>query len=144
MKKLSHIYDERVKEINERIASINNSQLVNSNSVYIPSLNDIDVIANEKMIYFISDAPVFNYMFINEKNVVESKIFTCNTYKFDDDFIKMANNEYYNNSNVFAFYSLSNNGYMTLIRGAFVTIRKEDMWWYLIENRDKKIDDIIS
>jgi hypothetical protein len=144
MKILPNTYDERVKLINERIASISSSQMINSNNIYIPSFSDIDMIANENKVYFISDAPVFTYSFINKDCNVESRNIQCNTYKLDSDFIKVINDEYNNNCNVFVFYSIGQNVSLSTIRGAFVPIRKEDLWCYVIENRDKKINDIIN
>jgi hypothetical protein len=86
----------------------------------------IELLANEPKIYFITDFPVFK---------VKNKNFIVESIRFDDQFFKNLQKEY-QNGRLFVFYSF-NVGY---IRGAFVDNCSD----YIIEDRDRKIDELID
>lgn len=132
MKKLPFDKDERIKAFTNQILlhESMNSQYQNSSSSV--NYSDIELLANERKIYFIVDAPFFEYTYI-EDNQVKSKNITTLTMKFNSDFFKTIQREY-KNGRLFAFYSLRENN----IRGAFI-----DSSNIITEIRDERIDELL-
>ena len=134
MKKLPVDKEERIKVFSERIAQHESLIQQSSNSISITSFSDIELLANERRVYFIVDQPTFAYTYI-EENQINSKSVAVSTMRFNDDFFKIIQREY-QNGRLFAFYSLREN----MIRGAFIDKTSD----YIIDDRDKRIDELLS
>ena len=133
MKKLPIDKEERIKVFSERIAQHESLMQQSSNSISITSFSDIELLANERRIYFIVESPAFQYTYI-EENQIKSKNVAVATMRFNDEFFKSVRREY-QNGRLFAFYSLREN----MIRGAFI-----DSGDIISEHRDQRIDELLS
>lgn len=127
--------EERVKVLTERIAQHESLNQLYSNSISsIVSYSDIELLANERKVYFIVDQPAFQYTYI-EDNQMKVKNVAVQTMFFNNDFFKAVQREY-QNGKLFAFYSLREN----MIRGAFI----DNLGDIISEDRDKRIDELFS
>lgn len=134
MKKLPIDKEERIKIITERIAQHESLNQQYSNNISIVSYSDIELLANERRVYFIVDQPSFQYTYI-EDNQLKSKNMSVQTMFFNNDFFKVIQREY-QNGRLFAFYSLREN----MIRGAFI----DNLGDIISEDRDKRIDELFN
>ena len=126
--------EERVKVLTERIAQHESLNQQYSNNISIVSYSDIELLANERKVYFIVDQPAFQYTYI-EDNQMKVKNMAVQTMFFNNDFFKVIQREY-QNGKLFAFYSLREN----MIRGAFI----DNLGDIISEDRDKRIDELFN
>jgi hypothetical protein len=126
--------EERVKVLTERIAQHESLNQQYSNNISIVSYSDIELLANERKVYFIVDQPAFQYTYI-EDNQMKVKNMAVQTMFFNNDFFKVIQREY-QNGRLFAFYSLREN----MIRGAFI----DNLGDIISEDRDKRIDELFN
>ena len=134
MKKLPIDKEERIKVLSERIAQHESTNQQYSNNVSFASYSDIELLANERRVYFIVESPAFQYTYI-EDGQIKTKNMAVQSMMFSNDFFKAIQREY-QNGRLFAFFSLREN----MIRGAFVDKTSD----YIIDDRDKRIDDLLS
>ena len=134
MKKLPIDKEERIKIITERIAQHESLNQQYSNNISIVSYSDIELLVNERKVYFIVDQPAFQYTYI-EDNQMKVKNMAVQTMFFNNDFFKVIQREY-QNGRLFAFYSLREN----MIRGAFI----DNLGDIISEDRDKRIDELFN
>ena len=132
--KLPVYKEERVKVLTERIAQHESLNQQYSNNISIVSYSDIELLANERKVYFIVDQPAFQYTYI-EDNQMKVKNMAVQTMFFNNDFFKVIQREY-QNGRLFAFYSLREN----MIRGAFI----DNLGDIISEDRDKRIDELFN
>lgn len=118
MKKLPIDKEERIKVLSDRIASY----------------SDIELLANERRVYFIVDQPTFVHKYF-EDGQIKSKRISVQTFFFNNGFSKTIQREY-QNGRLFVFYSLREN----MLRGAFIDKTSD----YIIDDRDKRIDELLS
>ena len=132
MKKLPLDKEERIKVIKDRVEMIS----IDLNGSFSESdyTKNIELIANDRRIYFILDTPMFEYTYF-EGDKAKVRSMTVGDASISKQFFDHISREY-QNGRLFAFYSLSNN----IIRGAFV----DNLGDLIAEDRDKRIDDILS
>lgn len=120
MKKLPIDKEERIKVLSDRIASY----------------SDIELLANERRVYFIVDQPIFVHKYFEDGQIKSERI-SVQTFFFNRDyhngFSKTIQREY-QNGRLFVFYSLREN----MLRGAFIHSDS------ITEDRGKRIDEILS
>lgn len=116
MKKLPINKEKRIKVLSERISSY----------------SDIELLANERRVYFIVDQPTFVHKYF-EDGELKSKLISVQTIFFNNGFFKTIQREY-QNGRLFVFYSLREN----MLRGAFIHSDS------ITEDRGKRIDEILS
>jgi hypothetical protein len=126
--------EERVKVLTERIAQHESLNQQYSNNISIVSYSDIELLANERKVYFIVDEPSFRYTYIKDGQI-KTKNIAVQTMFFNNDFFKAVQKEY-KNGKLFVFYSLREN----MIRGAFI----DNLGDIISEDRDKRIDELFS
>ena len=61
--------EERVKVLTERIAQHESLNQQYSNNISIVSYSDIELLANERKVYFIVDQPAFQYTYIEDNQM---------------------------------------------------------------------------
>ena len=126
--------EERIKVLTERIAQHESLNQQYSNNISIVSYSDIELLANERKVYFIVDKPSFQYTYIEDNQMKVKNVAVQNMF-FNNDFFKAVQREY-QNGKLFAFYSLREN----MIRGSFI----DNLGDIISEDRDKRIDELFN
>jgi hypothetical protein len=126
--------EERIKVLTERIAQHKSLNQQYYNNISIVSYSDIELLANERKVYFIVDKPSFQYTYIEDNQMKVKNVAVENMF-FNNDFFKAVQREY-RNGKLFAFYSLREN----MIRGSFI----DNLGDIISEDRDKRIDELLS
>ena len=134
MKKLPIDKEERIKVFTEQITLHETLSHQVVDKVSLINYSDIELLANERRIYFIVEQPVFTYTYI-EDSQIKSKNVQVQTMLFNNEFFKAIDREY-RNGKLFTFYSLRGN----MIRGVFI----DNVSDYIIEDRDRRIDDLLT
>ena len=132
MKKLPFDKEERIKVIKDRVEM----NVIDLNGSFSESdyAKNIELISNDRRIYFILDSPMFEYTYF-EGDKAKVRSMTVDSIYISKQFFDHIGREY-QNGRLYAFYSLSNN----IIRGCFI----DNLGDLIAEDRDKRIDDILS
>ncbi len=134
MKRLPIDKEGRLKEIMIQCKLTESMSSMNSNLPYNFSKEDIELIANEKRIYYICEGPVFDRTYTVDGNI-NVKRYAVNTMMFGENFFKIIQ-EKYSNGEIYVFFSLSNG----MIRGCFV----EDFDDIISKERDDRIIEVLK
>jgi len=146
LRKLPFDKASRIDEITKRVTtSLATESRYYSDVVDLTVFNsEIELLANERRVYFIVDSPTFVLTYI-EDGVVKTKNYSVQSFKFDTAFFDIIRQEY-QNGKLFVFYTLSkylnspiNQSYSIIIRGLF--IESGDL---ISEDRDNRITEILN
>ena len=126
----------RIKILSEHCAKIESLiQIAGVTNPVLIEYKDIEQLANERRIYFLVEAPTFIKTYI-ENGQMLTKSYVIETFIYDSNFSKMAQNRY-QNGEVFVFYQLNKS--MNTIRGTFV--KSPDV---ISKERDLRIDELLK
>lgn len=122
--------EERIKSITEQISYLCSI----SEKINVVNPQDIERLALDKSVCFITHLPIFQHTYI-ENNRVNTNSITVMSFLFDSNFFNLLTNER-KNGKLFAFYNLEG----SIIRGNFLDHCGE----YLSSLRDETINEIIN
>jgi len=134
--------EERIKVLTEHCAKIESlSQLHSANPTIFTGYKDIEKLANDKKVYYLTDKPVFVLSYIDDSDgphqtQLKTKNVIVESTRYDSSFWNVLQRRYQNDE-VFIFYHL--NVQMGIIRGTFIKSPE-----IIAEERDQRIDDILS
>lgn len=134
--------ESRIKILTEHCAKIESlSQLHTSNPTFFTQYSDIEPLANERRIYYLTESPAFVMTYVDDSNgpyqtELKTKNVMVESFRYDSNFSKMIQNRY-QNGEVFVFYHLNKS--MNIIRGTFV--KSPDI---ISKERDLRIDELLS